>query len=140
MLCLFQYGKQHIDIAQRYKEVPIEPDEHEEEEEDSGGGGAGENVTKHSLKPGTLVKNNSMVISRENLILLPDPEMNYNGNNNLAVPNNHHNDQVHILFYLHIYNGPFHWYAYEHNQIQQRRNCENRLSVKGINRLLYKSY
>lgn len=71
-----QYGKQHIEIAQRVKEGSREGSD----DEDEGGGGVETNLDSQRLG-----KTKSVVISRENLILVPDPELNYTGNNNLHI-------------------------------------------------------
>ncbi|XP_073996359.1 glycerol-3-phosphate acyltransferase 4 [Rhodnius prolixus] len=44
-----------------------------------------DNTKKHTEENSLLEKNGTTVISREDLILVPDPEQNYVGNNNLEV-------------------------------------------------------
>ncbi|KAK6621498.1 hypothetical protein RUM44_001305 [Polyplax serrata] len=76
LIQIFEYGKQHIEIAQRVKEGSREGSD----DEDEGGGGVETNLDSQRLG-----KTKSVVISRENLILVPDPELNYTGNNNLHI-------------------------------------------------------
>ncbi|EEB16343.1 conserved hypothetical protein [Pediculus humanus corporis] len=83
LIKIFEYGKQHIEIAQKVKEGSREGSDNEEEEDDRGGGEVGK-MNTHSDPVG---KTRSSVISRENLILVPDPELNYTGNNNLHIQN-----------------------------------------------------
>jgi len=108
VIFLFQYGREHIEIAK--KERHGSHDKSDDCDED-GGKGQGDkkediskNVSSHSVnnsknllqKPDKMLKNGMLgnsatsLISREDLILLPDPEQNRtSANNNLDSEGDH---------------------------------------------------
>jgi hypothetical protein len=108
IIFLFQYGREHIEIARKERHgTHVKSDDCDED----GGKGQGDkkesvskNVSSHSvnnsnnalqkpdkaLRNGMLGNSTTSLISREDLILLPDPEQNYkSANNNLDSEGDH---------------------------------------------------
>jgi glycerol-3-phosphate O-acyltransferase 3/4 len=99
---MFQYGRENIEIAKKDRHSSC--DNSENEDEDDGKEGQRESKEKSSsgvtghyvnhsnhmlhkmdkkLKNGVLANNSTSVISREDLILVPDPEQNYTSANSM---------------------------------------------------------
>ncbi|XP_049835239.1 glycerol-3-phosphate acyltransferase 3-like isoform X3 [Schistocerca gregaria] len=86
-LTYFEYGRQHIEIAQKDRQVSRDNSDDEEEEEEKEQKDVLEvkencnnvcNKTPEKKMNGVISNN---LISREDLILAPDPVQNYKGNN-----------------------------------------------------------
>lgn len=108
LLKIFEYGRENIEIARKERLVTHDNSEDDDEDDGKGQGDKRENVSKNvsshpanitnhmlqkpdkKLKNGMLGKNSTSLISREDLILVPDPEQNYtSGNNNLNSEGDH---------------------------------------------------
>jgi hypothetical protein len=108
IIFVFQYGRENIEIARKERLVTHDNSEDDDEDDGKGQGDKRENVSKNvsshpanitnhmlqkpdkKLKNGMLGKNSTSLISREDLILVPDPEQNYtSGNNNLNSEGDH---------------------------------------------------
>lgn len=105
---MFQYGREHIEIAKKGRHGSHDISDDCDEDGGKGQGDKKENISKnvssHSVnnsknllqKPDKMLKNGMLgnsttsLISREDLILLPDPEQNYtSANNNLDSEGDH---------------------------------------------------
>ncbi|XP_021931753.1 glycerol-3-phosphate acyltransferase 4 isoform X2 [Zootermopsis nevadensis] len=109
LLKIFEYGRENIEIAQKDRHASCENSENEDEDCDKDGRGdsrrnCSRSVTSdrriHSdhllykadgkVKNGVLANNSTSVISREDLILVPDPEHNYShANSNMTSEDDH---------------------------------------------------
>jgi hypothetical protein len=108
IIFLFQYGREHIEIARKERHGSHDKSDDCDDDGGKGQGDKKENVSKsvssHSvnnsknqlqkpdktLKNGMLGNSTTSLISREDLILLPDPEQNYtSANNNLDSEGDH---------------------------------------------------
>lgn len=108
LLKIFEYGRENIEIARKERLVTHDNSEDDDEDDGKGQGDKRENVSKNvsshpanitnhmlqkpdkKLKNGMLGKNSTSLISREDLILVPDPGQNYtSGNNNLNSEGDH---------------------------------------------------
>ena len=108
IIFLFQYGREHIEIAKKGRHGSREKSDDRDEDGGKGQGDKKENVSKNvsshsvnssknllqkpdkALKNGMLGTSSTSLISREDLILLPDPEQNYtSANNNLDSEGDH---------------------------------------------------
>lgn len=87
LLKIFEYGRQHIEIAQKDRQVSRDNSDDEDEEEEKEPKDVLEvkencnnvcNKTPEKKMNGVISNN---LISREDLILAPDPVQNYKGNN-----------------------------------------------------------
>ncbi|XP_023720227.1 glycerol-3-phosphate acyltransferase 3 isoform X3 [Cryptotermes secundus] len=94
LLKIFEYGRENIEIAKKDRHTSCDNSENEDEDDVEGQRDkekGSSNVTCHylnhsnhmlhkmdrKLKNGVLANNSTSVISREDLILVPDPEQNY---------------------------------------------------------------
>jgi hypothetical protein len=117
---LFQYGRENIEIAKKERHVSRDnsegEDEDEDEDDDSGKGQESKkannstNVSSHpvssanhmlqkpdrKLKNGVLGNSSTSLISREDLILVPDPEQNYTSANNTLNSEGDHAAVAHV--------------------------------------------
>jgi hypothetical protein len=105
---MFQYGRENIEIAKKDRHTSC--DNSENEDEDDGDEGKREkkekdpsDVTSHylnqsnhmlhkmdkKLKNGVLTNNSTSVISRDDMILVPDPEQNYVNANTTSCESDH---------------------------------------------------
>jgi hypothetical protein len=108
IIFLFQYGREHIEIAKKGRHGSRNISDDCDEDGGKGQGDKKENISKNvsshsvnnsnnllkkpdkTLKNGMLGNSTTSLISREDLILLPDPEQNYtSANNNLDSEGDH---------------------------------------------------
>jgi hypothetical protein len=108
IIFLFQYGREHIEIARKERHGSHNISDDCDEDGGKGQGDKKENISKNvsshsvnnsnnllqkpdkTLKNGMLGNSTTSLISREDLILLPDPEQNYtSANNNLDSEGDH---------------------------------------------------
>lgn len=108
LLKIFEYGREHIEIAKKERHGSHGKSDDCDEDGGKGQGDKKENVSKNvsshsvnnsknllqkpdkALKNGMLGNSTTSLISREDLILLPDPEQNYkSANNNLDSEGDH---------------------------------------------------
>jgi glycerol-3-phosphate O-acyltransferase 3/4 len=111
---LFQYGRENIEIAKKDRHTSCDNSENEDDDDKEGQGDmkgkVSSNVTSHHInhsnhmlhktdkkvKNGVLASNSTSVISREDLILVPDPEQNYTSANNTLNSEGDHTAVTHV--------------------------------------------
>lgn len=105
---MFQYGRENIEIAKKDRHTSCDNSENEDEDDDEEGQRdkkekGSSNDTSHylnhsnymlhkmdkKLKNGVLANNSTSVISREDLILVPDPEQNYTSASTVTSESDH---------------------------------------------------
>ncbi|XP_069674043.1 glycerol-3-phosphate acyltransferase 4 isoform X4 [Periplaneta americana] len=105
LLKIFEYGRENIEIAKKVRLHSCDNSEDEDEGDDKGQGDAKENggvvrnhvshsnhvgqKTDKKLKNGVLANNSTSLISRDDLILVPDPEQNYTSASNHLAEEDH---------------------------------------------------
>lgn len=108
IIFVFQYGRENIEIARKGRHIIRDNSEDDDEDDAKAQGDKKENVSKNvssypanntnnmlqkpdkKLKNGMLGNSSTSVISREDLILVPDPEQNYtSANSNLNSEGDH---------------------------------------------------
>ncbi|XP_069674041.1 glycerol-3-phosphate acyltransferase 3 isoform X2 [Periplaneta americana] len=101
----YRYGRENIEIAKKVRLHSCDNSEDEDEGDDKGQGDAKENggvvrnhvshsnhvgqKTDKKLKNGVLANNSTSLISRDDLILVPDPEQNYTSASNHLAEEDH---------------------------------------------------
>jgi hypothetical protein len=114
VICLFQYGREHIEIARKERHGSHDKSDDCDEDGGKGHGDKKENISKNvscnsvnnsnnvlqkpdkTLKNGMLGNSTTSVISREDLILLPDPEQNYTSANSSLDSEGDHTAVAHV--------------------------------------------
>ena len=114
IIFLFQYGREHIEIAKKERHGSHNKSDDCDEDGGKEQGDKKENISKNvsshsvnnsknllqkpdkTLKNGMLGNSTTSLISREDLILLPDPEQNYTSANNNLDPDGDHMAVEHV--------------------------------------------
>lgn len=114
IIFLFQYGREHIEIAKKERHGSHNKSDDCDEDGGTEQGDKKENISKNvsshsvnnsknllqkpdkTLKNGMLGNSTTSLISREDLILLPDPEQNYTSANNNLDPDGDHMAVEHV--------------------------------------------
>jgi hypothetical protein len=130
---VFQYGRENIEIAKKDRYASCDNSENEDKDDEEGQGDTkqksshsitspptnhGDHLlqkTDKKLKNGVLANSSTSVISREHLILGPDPEQNYSSANSNVTSAEDHTTVTHVskpygiryekLIHSHIYEG-----------------------------------
>jgi hypothetical protein len=100
----FQYGRENIEIAKKDRHAGCDNSENEDEGQGDTKQTFSRSVTSHytndsddkKLKNGVLANNSTSVISRDDLILVPDPEQNYSSANNNMTSEDDHAAVTHV--------------------------------------------
>jgi hypothetical protein len=136
---VFQYGRENIEIAKKDRYASCDNSENEDKDDEEGQGDTKQKSshsitspptnhgdllqkTDKKLKNGVLANSSTSVISREHLILGPDPEQNYSSANSNVTSAEDHTTVTHVskpygiryekLIHSHIYEGCSERYVY----------------------------